>query len=433
MSTGSARVRPGTETADLGKAEDAAHTSGATGVMALGVRNNTWTALAGSDGDYNPIEINSIGATKTSLYDESAGTPVQINAAGAMLVGGAGATLLGKNVDVASGGSDTGVAMLAVRDDALTTLTPADGDYTQLRVTSTGQLHVNDGAANTKLTTIQGDTSAISAAILTEDDTHFTGDAGIQMLAVRNDSLGALAGTDGDYAPLQVNASGAVYIAASSIVPGVAKTNLGKEEDAVAGASDTGVATLAVRTDAPSTITPANGDYTFLRTNLEGKLWTAASVAARASTDSFMTVVGGEAAVTTGPTIASDADTVPMMTDAQGRVVTTNASRGLTAVGQASISTTAETTIIAAGGAGIFHDLAMLTLSNSAAATCTVTVRDAEAGTARFLLQVPGENTVVLPMHGCPYPQTAAANAWTIAVDPATTTLYATAIAMVRE
>ena len=31
-------------------------------------------------------------------------------------------------------------------------------------------------------------------------------------LAVRNDTLAALAGTDGDYAPLQVNATGALFI-----------------------------------------------------------------------------------------------------------------------------------------------------------------------------------------------------------------------------
>ena len=59
------------------------------------------------------------------------------------LVPGTGATALGKAIDSAAGGTDTGVALLAVRDDALTTLTPADGDYTHLRTSSTGALHVN--------------------------------------------------------------------------------------------------------------------------------------------------------------------------------------------------------------------------------------------------------------------------------------------------
>lgn len=59
------------------------------------------------------------------------------------IVPGTGATALGKAIDTAAGGTDTGVAVLAVRDDALTTLTPVDGDYVPLRTSSTGALHVN--------------------------------------------------------------------------------------------------------------------------------------------------------------------------------------------------------------------------------------------------------------------------------------------------
>ena len=46
-------------------------------------------------------------------------------------------------VDTVAGGADLGNLALVVRDDALGTLTPADGDYTQLRVGSTGALWVN--------------------------------------------------------------------------------------------------------------------------------------------------------------------------------------------------------------------------------------------------------------------------------------------------
>jgi len=45
---------PGVAAADLGKAEDAVHASGDTGVMALGVRKDAAVALAGTDGDYIP-------------------------------------------------------------------------------------------------------------------------------------------------------------------------------------------------------------------------------------------------------------------------------------------------------------------------------------------------------------------------------------------
>jgi len=56
-------------------------------------------------------------------------------------------SVLGRTVDSAAGGTDTGVPCLAVRDDVLSTLTPADGDYTQLRVNSEGALWVSAPSA----------------------------------------------------------------------------------------------------------------------------------------------------------------------------------------------------------------------------------------------------------------------------------------------
>jgi hypothetical protein len=44
------------------------------------------------------------------------------------------------NVDDAAGAADAGLNVLVVRDDALSTLTPVDGDYVSLRVGSTGAL-----------------------------------------------------------------------------------------------------------------------------------------------------------------------------------------------------------------------------------------------------------------------------------------------------
>jgi len=55
-----------------------------------------------------------------------------------------GAAVLHKVVDSAAGGTDTGIAPLAVRDDALAALTPADGDYVLLRTNANGALWVED-------------------------------------------------------------------------------------------------------------------------------------------------------------------------------------------------------------------------------------------------------------------------------------------------
>jgi hypothetical protein len=62
------------------------------------------------------------------------------------IVPGTGATNLGKAIDAVAGATDTGVAMLAIRDDALSTLTPVEGDWNGLRVNSTGALWVQDSS-----------------------------------------------------------------------------------------------------------------------------------------------------------------------------------------------------------------------------------------------------------------------------------------------
>ena len=56
-------VTPGTAATNLGKAEDAGHTTGDVGVMALGVRNDAGTALATTTLDYIPITTDEVGAT----------------------------------------------------------------------------------------------------------------------------------------------------------------------------------------------------------------------------------------------------------------------------------------------------------------------------------------------------------------------------------
>jgi hypothetical protein len=54
----------GTSATALGKAEDAAHTSGDTGVMALGVQQTTQTPLAGTTGDYAPPLMDGNGSLR---------------------------------------------------------------------------------------------------------------------------------------------------------------------------------------------------------------------------------------------------------------------------------------------------------------------------------------------------------------------------------
>ena len=68
MATIGTSVTPGTSAAHLGKAEDAAHASGDTGVMALGVRaaSPTERSAGPTDGDYEPFATNEVGAVWTT-------------------------------------------------------------------------------------------------------------------------------------------------------------------------------------------------------------------------------------------------------------------------------------------------------------------------------------------------------------------------------
>jgi hypothetical protein len=106
---------------------DTLATDDITGGVANGVKVQRVKTGYGDDGEY--LDVNS-------------STPLPVTSAVTSVVPGTGATSLGKAVDSVAGATDTGVPALFVRDDALTTLTPADGDYTHGRVTSTGALHV---------------------------------------------------------------------------------------------------------------------------------------------------------------------------------------------------------------------------------------------------------------------------------------------------
>lgn len=64
----------------------------------------------------------------------------------------------------------------------------------------------------------------------------------------------------------------------TSIIPGTGSTNLGKAVSDVVGATDVGVAALVVRDDALAAIAPADGDYTRLRVNSTGRLWTTSDI-----------------------------------------------------------------------------------------------------------------------------------------------------------
>lgn len=246
-------------------AEDAVHGSGDPGVQMLAVRRDTAASSTVTDGDYGSLNTDSTGrlwcnvsntVTVASHAVTNVGTfavqaaqsgtwnidtvttvsavtaitnalPAGTNNIGDVdvlsIIPGTGATNLGKAVDTATGATDTGVLVLATRDDALSALTPVEGDNVQLRTDANGALWVipsgtitvaSHAVTNAGTFAVQVDGSALTAlqliddVVFAEDVAAQAADKGIAILAVRRDADTTLVGTDNDYANLQVDANG---------------------------------------------------------------------------------------------------------------------------------------------------------------------------------------------------------------------------------
>jgi hypothetical protein len=211
--------------------------------------------------------------------------------------------------DVAASGGESGVPVLAVRRDSASSGVSADGDFANLSVDSTGALRVTGGGGGTQYA---------------EDTAHVGGDVGNQVLAVRRDADTTLVGTDGDYAPLQVNSTGSLKVAitagagsgGTSIADGASFTRnttsltpvggvveaaaptvvagdavalslttggavrvdvasggiTGRAEDSAASGGEDGVPFLAVRRDAASSGVGSDGDWANLSVDSNGAL-----------------------------------------------------------------------------------------------------------------------------------------------------------------
>lgn len=252
------------------KAEDAAHSSGDTGNYVLAVRQDTLAASTDADGDYASFKVDSVGSLYVKATDSDA-LLTTIDADTSILSDAI------KNEDDAASSGDAGFPGLAVRQDTLASSTSADGDYGHMKQNAAGELYVTDEAAEALLTTIDADTgsidSTLSALSKSEDAAHSSGDQGIQALAVRNDTLASLVDADGDYAPLQVSAAGALYV-------NIAEGTLSVNDAALANTSIANAAnTLAVASTAEDAVASplASRKYLWLYNNSNRRMYVGAS------------------------------------------------------------------------------------------------------------------------------------------------------------
>ena len=231
-------------------ADDAAFTLASSKVsMAGAIRDDALSTLTAVEGDAVPLRVSSTGALHVT--------------------GGGGGTEY--NEDDVAPNPIVGTATLMERDDALATLTPAEGDFAAFRCNARGALWVEHDTTTAIPVTDNGGS-------LTVDGAH---------IATEGAALGSgvlMHADDGtDRHNLQADASGNLKVIAqansgvdigdvdiTSIVPGTGATNQGKAVDSAAGATDTGIAALVVRDDVLGTLTPADGDYTHIRVNSEG-------------------------------------------------------------------------------------------------------------------------------------------------------------------
>jgi hypothetical protein len=95
-------------------------------------------------------------------------------------------------------------------------------------------------------------------------------------------------------------------------------------------------------------------------------------------------------AATANPTNSTDGQMVAAMADKAGRLVVTEThTRELCKSLQTAVAGTGETTIVTAGGAGVFNDLTGLIITTANAAVGTLTIKDGTGGTTKIILNYP--------------------------------------------
>lgn len=260
-----ASVVPGTAATNLGKAEDAPHSSGDVGVMPLAVRNDTMGTLAATNGDYVPFQANGEGEIRVTATLRDAGDAVAV-----------------RNEDTGASAGGPGIPVFAIRRDADTTRVDNDGDYAPLQVNASGSLKVaitaGAGSGGTSMTDdaafTPGTTAITPMGAMFDDvapDSVNEGDGGVVRMSANRNLYSTIRDAAGNERGLNVDANGAIAI--GSIVPGTGATNLGKAEDAAHTSADVGVMALAVRRDTPVS-GAADGDYTTINTDANGRLHT---------------------------------------------------------------------------------------------------------------------------------------------------------------
>ena len=170
------------------------------------------------------------------------------------------------------------------------------------------------------------------------------------------------------------------------------------------------------------------GATTIVTGGVAGTLAVGGMTAVNAASTGNPEFCGGIALVAANPTKAANAQRTGLATDAIGRVILSSSHERTMVGNQVTTisSSTAETTIVTAGGAGVFNDLTCLTITNGSATATIVTLKDATAGTTRGIYNLAAGGGVSIPF---PTPKAqASANAnWTLTCGASVASVYVVA------
>ncbi len=258
--------------------------------------------------------------------------------------------------------------------------------------------------------------------------------AGTQRVAVATDCVVLTSNNNGAGAAAvniqdggnSITVDGTVAIG-SSVTPGTAATNLGKAEDSAHASGDVGVMALATGNVA-QTARAADNDYIPLAVDLAGNLMAIGNLAHDA-VDAGNPLKIGFQARTTIPTAVADADRVNGMADKFGRQIVQHGIRDLRGNQNTTItSSTAETTIVTAVATAML-DLYGIVIANTSGTACNVTIKDATAGTTRFIIAVPAGETRGFMLPACDgHKQAAVNNNWTATCSASVASIVITAL-----
>jgi len=196
--TSSTKIGDGTNILDI-LVEDTAYAGSEKGIGAIAVRNDSGGSLVSNDLDFTFLQTDANGRLRVDAE-------ISVD------------TGADKEEDSAHANEDIGSYILGVRADSRPTNanTDADGDYCSIFVNANGEQYVHDTDVLTKLTEIDTVLDNLYAELQSithaEDSAHSSGDMGVMMLAVRNDSGGSLVDTDGDYGAPQLDSEGRLRV-----------------------------------------------------------------------------------------------------------------------------------------------------------------------------------------------------------------------------